>query len=488
MRRRQKDESWAYNLLADFLAIVCAYYTGMMIRFQSAWGDQFFTGVNRFLRVRETADVGDGFGVFYLASAPRIVLILTVTLCTLYALRDLYAGWRFVGRRPLTWNVVVANTLALGIFYAYFYLSRNVFHPRSFFATVIVLNVLFCVAFRSIVGDLAEFVRSKFTRMRCRALLVGRDKAASMIEDYIDTIHPHGIEIVDRIVETSGQPFDDLLADIIRAARERGADMLITAEESFSVAEIMRLLEVADGLDIPVKVLSDKLDVLLHRARLPVDMIRGLPLVHFDAPSTSNRFERLRRYQSFVVALLGLVVTLPLMLVITILIAATSRGSVFFIQERIGVNRKPFRMIKFRTMKDRADEMQAEVEEFNESGPGLFKIRKDPRVTPVGRFLRRFSLDELPQLLNVIRGEMVIVGPRPLPRRDFENYYEEWHYSRHSGMPGLTCLWQVSGRSEIDFHNMCILDVYYLRNRSWVLDLKIVLRTALAVVFARGAY
>ena len=115
-------------------------------------------------------------------------------------------------------------------------------------------------------------------------------------------------------------------------------------------------------------------------------------------------------------------------------------------------------------------------------------MREDPRVTPVGRLLRRFSLDELPQLLNVVRGEMTLVGPRPLPRRDFENYYEDWHYGRHGGLPGLTCLWQVSGRSDLDFHTMCILDVYYLRNQSWVLDLKIALRTVWVVLFANGAY
>jgi lipopolysaccharide/colanic/teichoic acid biosynthesis glycosyltransferase len=130
----------------------------------------------------------------------------------------------------------------------------------------------------------------------------------------------------------------------------------------------------------------------------------------------------------------------------------------------------------------------AQMEAFNDSGEGLFKMRKDPRVTLVGRFLRRFSMDELPQLLNVVRGEMTIVGPRPLPRRDFANYYEEWHYSRHSGLPGLTCLWQVSGRSDVSFHNMCILDDYYLRNQSAILDLKIILRTVGVVLFAKGAY
>ncbi len=163
-------------------------------------------------------------------------------------------------------------------------------------------------------------------------------------------------------------------------------------------------------------------------------------------------------------------------------------GPILFVQERIGVNRKPFRMYKFRTMHHGADELQAELEELTDKQDTLFKIREDPRITRVGRFLRRFSLDELPQLINVVRGEMLLVGPRPLPRRDFENYYEQWHYSRHAGLPGLTCLWQVSGRSDLDFHDMCLLDIYYLRNHTWVLDLKILFRTIRVVLFADGAY
>jgi lipopolysaccharide/colanic/teichoic acid biosynthesis glycosyltransferase len=139
-------------------------------------------------------------------------------------------------------------------------------------------------------------------------------------------------------------------------------------------------------------------------------------------------------------------------------------------------------------MHNDAEQAQAEMEELNESAGALFKMRKDPRVTGVGRLLRRFSLDELPQLFNVLRGDMTIVGPRPLPKRDFENYYEDWHYGRHAGLPGLTCLWQISGRSDLDFESMCVLDIYYLRNRTWVLDLKILFRTVWVVLFARGAY
>jgi lipopolysaccharide/colanic/teichoic acid biosynthesis glycosyltransferase len=209
--------------------------------------------------------------------------------------------------------------------------------------------------------------------------------------------------------------------------------------------------------------------------------------VHFGAPANGGRLGLFRRTVTLVISSLVFFLISPILVLVGAMIRITSRGPAIFIQERIGVNRKSFRMYKFRTMHNRAEELQAQIEEFNES-PTLFKIKKDPRVTPVGRFLRRFSIDELPQLINVIKGDMVVVGPRPLPRRDFENYYEEWHYSRHTGLPGLTCLWQISGRSNIDFHNMCILDVYYLRNHTWVMDVKIILQTIKVVIFGTGAY
>ena len=237
-----------------------------------------------------------------------------------------------------------------------------------------------------------------------------------------------------------------------------------------------------------VKILSDKFDVLIHRARVPVDTIYGTPLVHFAACPISPVYLGLKHAYSMALAAGMLVLFAPALLLIALLIRLTSGPPVFFVQERIGIDRRPFRMVKFRTMHNRAEELHAEIEEFNESGTGLFKIRNDPRVTRIGRFLRRFSIDEIPQLVNVLRGEMTIVGPRPLPQRDFDNYYEEWHYSRHAGLPGLTCLWQTSGRSDIDFHNMCILDLYYLRNQGLMLDLKIVLRTIVVVLFAKGAY
>jgi exopolysaccharide biosynthesis polyprenyl glycosylphosphotransferase len=486
-KRGKIQNLWLIYFLADFGAIVAAYYTTLLVRFYGMSGERLFTVLNRFLRVRDTGVLGEGFRSFYFDSAPRIIFFLTATLCVLYALNNLYTGRRFIRRRPIAWNIIVANAIAIGLFYAYFYLRRNVFHPRSIFALVIFLNVLFCILFRITVDRLLVFVRRRFFIDQHKGVLVGSNGESDFINGLVENIYPHGLSIVDRIGFHPDQSFEDLIRKIDESVGRRGADVVLLAEKRLSVGQIMLVLEKAENWAASVKVLSDKMDVLMNQARMPVDMIHGVPLVHFEAPSLKGP-GLFKRLVSFLFAFVMTAVLLPLMGMIALLIKMSSKGPVFFVQERIGVNRKPFKMLKFRTMYDRSDEVQAQVEEFNESGGGLFKIRKDPRITPVGRFLRRFSLDELPQLINVILGEMTIVGPRPLPRRDFENYYEDWHYSRHSGMPGLTCLWQVSGRSEIDFHNMCILDVFYLCNRDWILDLKIVLRTLWVVVFAKGAY
>ncbi|MDI6773937.1 MAG: exopolysaccharide biosynthesis polyprenyl glycosylphosphotransferase [Verrucomicrobiota bacterium] len=473
---------------ADYFAIVVAYFTTLLVRFHGEWGVRFFSVLNRWLGVRETGALPETHEDFYIGSAPRITAIMAVTICALYGLRDLYPGRRFITRRPVAWNVIVANLLALAIFYAYFYLSRNVFHPRGFFATALFLNVIFCLLFRAGLDRTLRRWRSNRQFDRCRAILLGHGKEAGHLSALLAEFHPHGIEVVAEEAWNPGSSFENWIAALEERCRREDIRMIIAAQKDFSTAQIMELLEAADRLDAPAKVLSDAMNILVNRARIPTDTILGTPLVHFEAPSAVRWFRPIRNVASVLAAVAALLVLSPVLAVIALLIKRTSSGPALFAQERIGVNRQPFRMFKFRTMRHRADEMQAQVEEFNESGAGLFKIREDPRVTKVGRFLRRFSLDELPQLFNVARGEMTLVGPRPLPRRDFENYYEDWHYSRHDGMPGLTCLWQVSGRSDIDFHNMCILDVYYLRNKNWALDLKIILRTVRAVLFARGAY
>jgi lipopolysaccharide/colanic/teichoic acid biosynthesis glycosyltransferase len=194
-----------------------------------------------------------------------------------------------------------------------------------------------------------------------------------------------------------------------------------------------------------------------------------------------------KRSFDFVGAIVLIVLLSPLLLTIAIAVFVTSRGPVLYRSIRPGMGGEPFACFKFRTMRSDADQMQADLESLNEASGALFKIRRDPRLTPIGRLLRRYSLDELPQLFNVVLGQMSLVGPRPLPQRDFEQL-EEWHKKRYLVLPGLTGLWQVSGRSELDFDDLVRLDFLYLERWSVGLDLSILLKTVPAVLSRRGAF
>jgi lipopolysaccharide/colanic/teichoic acid biosynthesis glycosyltransferase len=173
---------------------------------------------------------------------------------------------------------------------------------------------------------------------------------------------------------------------------------------------------------------------------------------------------------------------------VAVLIKLDSAGPVFFTQERIGLHKRRFRMIKFRTMQDGAETQQQVLEHLNEAEGPVFKIKADPRVTRLGRLLRRFSIDELPQLFNVLKGDMSLVGPRPLPVRDVERIDARSHRRRFSVRPGVTCLWQVNGRSNVGFNNWVRMDLEYIDQWSLGLDLKILLKTIPAVLKGSGAY
>jgi exopolysaccharide biosynthesis polyprenyl glycosylphosphotransferase len=194
-----------------------------------------------------------------------------------------------------------------------------------------------------------------------------------------------------------------------------------------------------------------------------------------------------KRLLDITVAAAALLFFSPILLIAAIAIKLTSTGSVFFLQERIGLNKRRFRIFKFRTMVQNAEKMLALLEKHNEIKGPVFKIRNDPRITSIGKFLRRSSIDELPQLLNVLRGEMSLVGPRPLPVRDYDGFNEDWQRRRFSVKPGITCLWQVNGRSGVSFDQWMLLDLQYMDEWSLWLDVKILAKTLPAVLKGSGA-
>jgi exopolysaccharide biosynthesis polyprenyl glycosylphosphotransferase len=218
-------------------------------------------------------------------------------------------------------------------------------------------------------------------------------------------------------------------------------------------------------------------------------MLSGVPTIKFSPPLITGFDFRVKRVVDFLASALLIILISPLFLLLAIIIKLDSPGSIFYKQERAGLHSGRFKALKFRTMHVNADQIQKELEARNEMQDGvLFKMKDDPRITRVGKFLRRSSLDELPQLFNVLFGEMSLVGPRPLPLRDVQKFSEH-HFIRHEVLPGITGLWQVSGRSDIiSFEEVVRLDTFYIENWSLWLDLKILVRTALVLLQRKGAY
>ncbi|HEY3025897.1 MAG TPA: sugar transferase [Pyrinomonadaceae bacterium] len=229
-------------------------------------------------------------------------------------------------------------------------------------------------------------------------------------------------------------------------------------------------------------------DFFPHRlARYQPAEFQGIPLVSLlSAPTLSWRTE-FKRLLDLLIATVFLILLLPLLVLVALAIKLDSPGPVLFVQERMGFNKRRFRMFKFRTMQVDAEARMKEIEHLNEKQGPIFKIRNDPRITRVGRWLRKASLDELPQLINVLLGDMSVVGPRPLSIRDALLLEEAWQKRRFSVKPGLTCLWQVSGRSNLSFEEWMQLDLEYIDQWSLVLDCRILLRTIPAILFAKGA-
>lgn len=266
-----------------------------------------------------------------------------------------------------------------------------------------------------------------------------------------------------------------------------GADTVaVTRTEHFGVRGIRELMWQLETKDVDLVVSPGVMDVA--EARLTLQLTAGLPLLHVEKP----QYEGTQRFQKqafdFLFSLAALIAAAPLLMVAAIAIKLTSRGPIFYRSERIGIDGNPFTMLKFRTMTDGADRQIDHLLPQNEcTGGVLFKMRKDPRVTPVGRVLRRFSIDELPQFVNVLKGDMSVVGPRPPLRREVENYAGDVK-RRLLVKPGVSGLWQVSGRSDLSWEESVRLDLSYVDNWSMAGDLMIVAKTVKAVLTSHGAY
>jgi exopolysaccharide biosynthesis polyprenyl glycosylphosphotransferase len=324
---------------------------------------------------------------------------------------------------------------------------------------------------------------------RRRAILVGTGKH---IEDVADALHDevHAPFEMVGFISLKPRPENGLrslgqISDLPAVLDRHRVQEVIIADPDFPQKQAVELVDVCHERGVAVRIAPSTMEILIHRA----EFVPGstVPLFELRPPVFDGFDYALKRSFDFVISLLLLVVLSPLLLAIAIAVCVSSRGPVIYRSIRPGIGGAPFACFKFRTMRSGSDQMQADLESLNEASGPLFKIRQDPRLTAVGRLLRRYSLDELPQLVNVVRGQMSLVGPRPLPLRDYEQL-EDWHRKRYLVLPGITGLWQISGRSELDFDELVRLDFLYLERWSIGLDLTILIKTIPAVMSRRGAF
>jgi exopolysaccharide biosynthesis polyprenyl glycosylphosphotransferase len=275
------------------------------------------------------------------------------------------------------------------------------------------------------------------------------------------------------------------LEDLPNVIATEGIDEVIVTLPWMYHRKILHIVEECERGNVPVRVVPDVFQQRMGRVDL--DTLSGIPLIGTAPVRLSQGAFLVKRVIDLSLSILAIPFMLILFAVVALFIKLDSPGPVIFKQRRVGKDGRPFHVLKFRSMVVGAEQMQADLEALNEADGPLFKVRHDPRVTRVGRWLRRTSIDELPQLINVIRGEMSLVGPRPGTPEEVAQY-ESWQMQRISVLPGITGLWQVSGRSDVPFEEMVLLDIFYIENWSLDLEIRILLQTIPYVLLGHGAY
>ncbi len=451
-------------LVVDYIGVLAALMTALELKLA------FKSGFNLHSAWQE-ARHWDAFAY--------LVTVLMFARVDLYADRPRRPGLaRIASALFITTIIALVFALANGDHFSSYY----IFYGSFFFGTVYISTLRYLHT--HVTGWLLE--KAGYSR---RALLVGSGKHIDAVAHALADRSRTRVDLVGYISLTP-RPQNGLrslgrLEDLPEVLERERVQEVIIADSDFPQERAVELVDLCHRRGVTVQVAPSTMEILLDRA----EFVPGqtVPLFTLRPPVFDGIDYALKRTFDLTLSIVGLVLISPVLFALAIAVKLSSRGPVIYRSVRPGIGGKPFDCFKFRTMRKHADQPQADLESLNEKSGALFKIRLDPRLTPVGQFLRRFSLDELPQLVNVVRGEMSLVGPRPLPMRDFERL-EGWHKKRYLVLPGITGLWQVSGRAELDFDDLVRLDFLYLERWSVFLDLSILLKTIPAVVRGRGAF
>lgn len=436
------------------------------------------------------ADALNGIGSlsYYLPLVPSLILIWVVLLNHF----GMYHSFR--ARKILDVELIVLKSALWSflIFCGYIYLAKIEGISRLFIAFVFIATTAGMMLQKLFLVMVFQHARRKGFNFR-RLLIVGTGKR---VERFIDQVNSHSewglhiIGLIDKDEERTGETVNGetiigSLEQIPQIIHSRIVDEVVFVVPRAWLEDIEKYIHFLEIEGVRVSVAVDYFELRIARAKQT--HLYGFPLLTFESTPDTIWMLLIKRVCDIIGSVCGLVLGAPIFLVIAVLVKYTSPGSVLFRQTRSGRSGRPFTLYKFRTMYSDAESRLEELREHNEMKGPVFKMEKDPRITRLGRFLRTFSLDELPQLWNVLSGDMSIVGPRPALPSEIEQY-EPWQRRRLSMRPGITCLWQVMGRNTItDFDTWMKLDLEYIDNWSLRLDLEIFLKTIPVVLFAKGA-
>lgn len=470
MNRNGRVPGWV--VLLDIATIIVAFLGGYWVRYDLRW----------FLDVAYDAPL----------SAYLPFLILYVVLTPVFFVVDgVYRTW------PRSWmdqvyRITNATAKVTVLMLAITFVFRPRYYSRAMLIEVGLLTILLLALVRGVEGGLIAYLRAKGIGIK-RVVIVGAGEVGRTVMRTIVARPDLGYRVVGFVDDNPDKGYTDIgrfkalgpLDNLPAILDEERPDEVIITLPWMYHRKIMGIVRECERRYVRARIVPDLFQMSLTQVN--VEDLGGVPLIGVRTASISKGALLVKRLIDVTVAAVGLLLCAPLFGLLALAIRLDSPGPIIFRQTRVGLRGRHFEMYKFRSMHVGAEEQQDLLADLNEADGPIFKIRDDPRLTRVGRILRRLSLDELPQLVNVLRGEMSLVGPRPPVPAEVEKY-QEWHKKRLAAPPGMTGLWQVSGRSRLPFDEMVLLDVYYIENWSLWLDFKILMRTFPKVLLGEGAY
>ncbi len=463
-------------IISDVLLINLAFVIAYWVRY----GLQWFAAVDEANFVRYNAFI-------------PISLTLTVLLLGIYKLNGVYDQPRGASWFDEAYGVMTgtATGIILMVFVIVF-LFRPLFYSRLIFLYAGVLSTIFL----SISRLAKRLVRQRLRRRGLgvdRLLIVGAGEVGRTVMRHVVAQPILGYHVVGFVDDDPEKAKTDIgrfralgnTSSIPRLIKEMVVDEVIITLPWMYHRKIVSIIAQCEREQVRVRIVPDMFQMTL--SQLDVEDLGGIPMIGVRDISIGRTQRLIKRAMDVTISLAGLILLLPFFALVALLIKLDSGGPVFFTQIRVGKGEHLFACYKFRSMRQGAEAEMERLRALNEADGPIFKMRDDPRITRMGRVLRRTSLDELPQLFNVLMGHMSLVGPRPAPPAEVQRY-QPWHKRRLEVAPGMSGLWQVSGRSELSFDEMVLLDLYYIEHWSPVLDLQILLRTLPKMITGEGAY